>query len=124
MEPNFLDEDHLNHPLSLLINERTLFENQLYDYLLQPVFIDESIFIDESFWEPVKIGYNNVKELNDIITEDDCPICTDKHLNFKNLHCCNQKLCNGCCYIWFENSVKCPYCYQDLREFNLKKINN
>jgi hypothetical protein len=99
--------------LQELINERSRFENYLYDYLLEPLIV-----IDESFWEPVQVGYNKIKELQDIVTEDTCFICTDKHINFKNMKCCNQKMCNGCCYTWFEKSVKCPYCQQDLREFD------
>ena len=97
------------------------FENRLYDYLSRTI---EPIILNESFWEPVRVNYKHTKELNDIIGEDTCCICTDKHLNFKQLHCCKQKMCNGCSYTWFDNSVKCPYCFQDIREFDLKKINN
>ena len=107
-----------NESLQNLIWERARFENEIYDYLVGPLisFID-----NESFWEPVKVGYKNVKELPDDVTQDTCVICTEQHLNFKSLICCNQKMCNGCCYQWFESSVKCPYCFQDIREFHLKK---
>ena len=117
LEPIFFYNGNISVLHTLRINERTNFENALYDYLVEPLML-----IDDSFWEPVKVYYKDVKELEDIIGEDVCYICTDKHLNFKNLHCCNQKLCNDCCYTWFGSSVKCPYCYQDLREFDLKKI--
>ena len=101
--------------LEQLLNERDLFEQEMYDLLVSPFHE-----IDESFWEPVKISFDGVKNLEDHIGENICSICTDKHLNFKKLNCCKQKMCNGCCYTWFENSVKCPYCFQDIREFNLK----
>ena len=96
--------------LEALLRERENFENYIYDNLI----------LSDSFWEPVKVCFENVKDLKDIIGEDTCCICTDTHLNFKNLNCCNQKMCNGCCYSWFEKSVNCPYCYQDLRKFDLK----
>ena len=96
------------------IQDRYSFETQLYDFLISPI-------IPESFWEPVKIGYSDISSLEDIIGENECSICLETHLNFKKVHCCKQKICNGCCYKWFENSVKCPYCCQDLRECNLKK---
>ncbi len=99
--------------INRLIRERLDFENEMYDYLLEPV----SILIDDSFWEPVHVGYKRIKELKDVITEDVCCICTEKHLNFKSISCCNQKMCNDCCYTWFEKSVKCPYCQQDIRDF-------
>jgi hypothetical protein len=101
--------------INRLIRERLDFENEMYDYLLEPINI--LIDVDDSFWEPVHVGYNKVKELKDIITEDDCCICTEKHLNFKSIRCCNQKMCNNCCYTWFEKSVKCPFCQQDIRDF-------
>ena len=103
--------------LQQLIQEREEFEQALYDF-----FINDYLIIPESFWEPVKVCYQNVQSLQDIIIEENCVICTDKHTNFKKVHCCNQKICNGCCYEWFSISVKCPYCYQDLREFDLKNV--
>jgi hypothetical protein len=99
--------------LQILINERNRFEDQLYDYLL-------SESIPASFWEPITVCYEKTKDLEDVIGEESCIICMETHINFKKLHCCKQKLCNGCSYKWFETSVKCPYCYQDIREFDIK----
>ena len=97
-----------------------LFENLIYRYFENDgMFLQPSV--PESFWEPVIVSYNGVNKLEDIIGEDSCCICTENHINFKKLGCCNQKMCNGCCYKWFETSVKCPYCFQDIREFDLKK---
>jgi hypothetical protein len=109
-------------PLILFNLDSSLFEDILYDY-----FENEGIgfinyyIISESFWEPVTVSYKGVNTLCDIIGENNCYICTENHLNFKKLRCCKQKMCNDCCYKWFESSVKCPYCYQDIREFDLKK---
>ncbi len=118
--PDLLD---LNESLSVYINERNQFENNLYDYLLTGnqdniVFIFPENEPDESFWEPVVVSYKNVNLLPDIIGENTCTICTDLHLNFKKMKCCGQSMCNGCCYEWFERSVKCPYCIQDIRDFD------
>lgn len=108
-----------NDSLQILMSERRRFENEIYDFLVAPLL---SFVEDESFWEPVKVGYKNVKDLPDDITQDTCVICTEQHLNFKSLICCNQKMCNGCCYQWFESSVKCPYCFQDIRDFEKESI--
>jgi len=121
-------EEDLNTTFSNLLYERGLFENRLYDILVDPFMYAPGIYVadgyvPDSFWDPVKVSYENVRSLKDIIIQDNCCICTDNHINFKKLHCCNQKMCNGCCYEWFDNSVKCPFCYQDLREFDLKKTN-
>jgi hypothetical protein len=97
-----------------LLEERLEFEIELYDYLVSPL-------IPDSFWEPVKVSFKNVKELEDSIHQDECSVCMEKHINFKKLVCCNQEICNDCCYTWFDKSVICPYCNQDIREFNLKK---
>ena len=111
-----LNYPDLNDPsltYDLYIFQRNAYEIQIYDFLVTPI-------IPESFWEPVKVSFDGVRELGDIIGKDICSICTYSRLNFKNVNCCNQKICNGCCYKWFNESVKCPYCFQDIREFNLK----
>ena len=110
--PEFND---LIHDLHTLVNQRNAYEILIYDFLVTPVIV-----IPESFWESVKVSFNGVRELGDIIGKDNCLICSESRLNFKNVNCCNQKLCNECCYKWFNESVKCPYCFQDIREFNLK----
>jgi hypothetical protein len=94
-----------------LIRQRNEFELQIYDFLVNPIISDD-------FWEPVKVSFKEINKLKDSIKEDICHICTDKHLNFKKLNCCNQEICNGCCHNWFNESVKCPFCFQDLRDFN------
>ena len=118
-------ESELERQLNLLIYERNQFENNLYDHLLNGegitfIFTDneDNEDSDDDFWAPVVIAYNNIERLPDVISEDTCSICTDNHLNFKKVICCGQKLCNGCCYEWFSRSVKCPYCLQDLRDFD------
>jgi len=98
-----------------------IFERDLYELLVYDILVDPFAGVPESFWEPVEVSFDNVKELQDIIGEDECYICSENHLNFKSLSCCNQKMCNGCSYSWFKKSVNCPYCYQDIREFHLKK---
>ena len=93
-----------------LIQRRRLFELEMYDLLVSPlIFYDQ-----EDFWEPVKIQLK--KELKSINITDTCVICTDLQHEFKIVDCCNQKLCSSCSKKWFDQSVKCPYCFQDLRE--------
>jgi hypothetical protein len=113
-------ENEFERDYNLMIQLRNDYETELYDFLLSPgiLFIPEE---PEDFWEPVTIKFEKVHELEDIIGENECSICLENHLNFKKTSCCRQKMCNGCCFTWFETSVKCPYCYQDIREFDLKK---
>jgi hypothetical protein len=112
-----VNEDHSDGELDreqvrLLINERRNYEQQLYDFLVNPF-----TFIPESFWEPVPVSFEHVKNLKDSIGEKDCSICLEKHLNFKIHTCCKQTSCNNCCITWFKKSVKCPFCNQDIRDF-------
>jgi len=116
-EEEFINMPFLDISLSFLVQERNEFEIFVYDFLVNPF---QSV--PESFWEPVKVSFDGVKDLDDIIGKDNCFICSELHLSFKKVNCCNQKICNECSYKWFETSVKCPFCFQDIREFNLKKV--
>jgi hypothetical protein len=113
------DNENIQQELQRTLQERNQFEIELYDFLLNPSIIFQQI--PDDFWEPVTLKFENVHLLEDIIGENECAICLENHLNFKKTICCGQKMCNGCCFTWFETSVKCPYCYQDIREFDLKK---
>ena len=35
---------------------------------------------------------------------------------FREMPCCKQKFCINCINTWFTESVKCPFCKQDIRE--------
>ena len=51
---------------------------------------------------------------------NECYICLDNiHLNendFLELNCCKNNICLDCAIKWFNESVMCPYCKQDLRK--------
>ena len=97
-----------------LIRSRRQFENQLYDFLVTPI-----LFIDESFWEPVRVclTVEQIESLPEVELENkECMICKETLFLFNNLVCCNQLMCIECSFKWFECSVFCPYCKQDLRE--------
>ena len=100
-----------------LIRERTIFENELYDNL-----INLELFIPESFWEPVNVSLtieqiNNLKEidLKETCSKETCLICNSETFIFKELRCCKKQMCNSCIITWFNLSVKCPYCNFDQR---------
>ena len=97
--------------INFLILERPSYEEILMNYLTSS--------IPDDFWEPVKIKLNEkeISNLKNINTDDDCIICTQTKNIFKELNCCNQKLCNECCIKWFNESANCPYCKQDLRTY-------
>ena len=99
--------------LEILISSRLDYEIYLYDLLVLPEYLETPL----DFWEPVPVNLSvdEIRNLQNVITECDCIICYETHINFKNLSCCNNLICNGCAYKWFENSVKCPYCNFDQR---------
>jgi hypothetical protein len=98
-----------------LIRSRREFENRIYDFLVSPLYI----LPDESFWEPVHVSLTQeqIDSLPEIQIENhECNICKETLFIFNKLVCCNQVMCIGCSDEWFNRSVYCPYCKQDLRE--------
>ena len=103
------------------------FENYIYHYLITdiaditgitPELLFEESFIPESFWDPVSVcltpeQINNFKII--ICEEIECLICKDNKTNFKNISCCNNKICLDCINTWFNKSVFCPFCKVDQR---------
>ena len=115
------------------LSERTRFENEMYDHLISSTTFNGIFFVytnvieteiengtypDDTFWDPVVVSYDKVELLENVDESSNCSVCTEDQESFKRLKCCSQKLCIGCCEEWFGRSVKCPYCYQDLRDFD------
>ena len=96
-----------------LIRERTLFEDELYDNL-----INLQLFIPESFWEPVNVSLTieQIDKLKNINLNEICLICNSDSSTFRELSCCKKQMCDSCIITWFNLSVKCPYCKHDLRK--------
>jgi hypothetical protein len=69
-EEEFINMPFLDMSLSFLVQERNEFEIFVYDFLVNPF---QSV--PESFWEPVKVSFDGVKDLDDIIGKDNCFIC-------------------------------------------------
>jgi hypothetical protein len=131
--------DYTNETLNDYIQNRNNFENEMYDYLASStsfngIFfiyqnvlnvdpnvlnVDQNVMIsvNDDFWDPVVVSYDNIDQLEEVHQQDQCFICTEDKCLFKKLKCCSQILCVECCQEWFGRSVKCPYCYQDLRDF-------
>jgi hypothetical protein len=98
----------------ILVLEREEFENEIYEYLVLP------LLIDNSFWDPVVVSLS-IDEINNFQTirsqiNLECFICKDNHNIFKNLQCCKNKMCFQCMDNWFSVSVFCPFCKKDQRE--------
>ena len=104
----------LNLLLAAFIIERSEFEDQLYDFLVDP------IIIPEDFWEPViiKLTEQQINLLKNKINEDECSICTSICNSFKLLECCGKDMCTECSVNWFNRSTKCPFCNHDIRTLN------
>ena len=118
-----------------LLRERQEYENEIYDYLV-PIDIlrnggnlsisvnflyDSESDLDASdpFWDPVIVNLseeqiNSIPDIYHDLTE--CIICTNDKNDFKNLRCCNNKICKNCTETWFNKSVYCPFCKRDQRE--------
>jgi hypothetical protein len=97
--------------LFLLIHEREIFENDLYNTLVTP------LIIPEDFWEPVIVCLTDeqIEEMQNITKEEMCFICNEITKDFKILKCCNKDMCIDCTYNWFNRSVYCPFCKFDQR---------
>ena len=47
----------------------------------------------------------------------ECQLCNDIKYRKYVLGCCNKEICDTCVEKWFyEKSVHCPYCRQDIRD--------
>ena len=104
----------INNQFESLLLDRHLFEIEVYDYLVNPF-----LFISEDFWDSVKVGLTleQISSFHEINVEETCVICTDDYTTFSEVQCCKNKLCKGCTEHWFAESVRCPFCVQDLRDF-------
>ena len=98
-----------------LILERSYFEINVYDFLISDVIG----VIPDDFWDPipVKLSILKIKKLKTLNCNNECLICTENKKIFKEMECCKQSICGECVNIWFNTSVKCPFCIQDLRDF-------
>ena len=78
--------------------------------------------IDESFWEPIKIGLTN-NELNTLTCahthKKECLIFRDERRLYKVVHCCKNMICMECAENWFNESVYCPFCKEDQRNYSV-----
>jgi hypothetical protein len=106
-------QDNLNNYQNLII-QRNAYEVQVYDYLVNPFLL-----MPDNFWEPVKVCLkpHQITELTEVVIQENCIICADDTEFFREVKCCKNKLCHGCAERWFSESVKCPYCVRDLRDF-------
>ena len=96
-----------------LLLERTQFELQVYDFLVDPV-----LQVPNEFWDPVivKLPDTTIEQIEQIEQIEECIICTTEQSVFKKLKCCDHQICKNCFKNWFDISVKCPFCKFDLRE--------
>ena len=108
------------------IDERIMrFLSNPLEYHIEHIFVNRNILelidnqVPEGFWDPVFVclpdhSFSLIR--NKLITQD-CTICNEQEYTFKVLPCCKNDLCTCCAASWFNKSVKCPYCNQDLRDF-------
>jgi hypothetical protein len=59
---------------------------------------------------------NQLKTI-DLEKSSDCNICIDQKKKFKELPCCNNKICVECSTSWFQKNPTCPFCRRDLNDF-------
>jgi hypothetical protein len=90
------------------------------DILLRFLFFYHQYFlVPDDFWEPVKISLSKeqIDNLKNNNIDEDCSICLDSKTAFKILECCRNKICVLCAKNWFNISIYCPYCKQDIRNY-------
>ena len=115
-----MNELPLNLLLETVMRERDEFEQQLYDFLVEPINLPE---IPDDFWEPVIVNLSKqqINLLKNKLNEDECNICASICNSFKLLECCGKEMCINCSVNWFNRSIKCPFCNYDLRNLNCFK---
>jgi len=102
---------------------RSLFERMLLDHLVVDIEYSYSPEILDDFWEPVKVGLKqeHLDEFDMVKIQPgtesfNCFICSNDNDTYKLIPCCNKEMCTLCVNRWFKESVKCPFCKQDIRE--------
>ena len=72
---------------------------------------------NRSFWDPVIVclSTDQINKLVNVVSNEECIICSEPKNYFKEVSCCKNKICDPCCNKWFSSSVKCPFCKHDLR---------
>ena len=100
----------------MLRSATPLFDENILNALLIEYLYDE--LIPSDFWEPVKVCLtcSQIEQIPNVSIQEECVICTNNHHNFKQLNCCKNNICLDCAIKWFNESVMCPYCKQDLRK--------
>ena len=83
------------------------FENNLYDLLVSILWKSDEINL------PEKLDFEKIETCEQI----ECFICFIHFIEFNKMNCCNKMMCEECTEIWFKNSVTCPFCNQDIRNF-------
>lgn len=94
-------------------------DNNVLEFMLLEFLSATFILMPFDFWEPVKVSLSN-SQINNLVNLnifEDCTICCDYQSKFKEMSCCKNKICISCTKKWFNESVYCPYCKQDLRIF-------
>ena len=112
--PNFI-LDWLRNNSSL--STRNALDMVIISSLLNPATLPPN----EAFWEPVKVGLTLEQgeqvPLSTISEADCCWICTENKTLWRTLPCSDQHVvCHDCFIKWFSESVKCPFCKQDVRD--------
>jgi len=109
----------INEPVD---SDETDLDNRIMFFLSNPL-ITEHLFryqeIPDDFWEPVIISLQDEQKslLKNKLFRQECIICNEDSYNYKILPCCTNDMCHSCMDTWFDKSIKCPYCNQDLRDF-------
>jgi len=52
--------------------------------------------------------------------KEECNICMTKKNKFHKFKACAHKLCDSCCFTWFQENISCPICRSDIRDIDSK----
>jgi hypothetical protein len=126
LENNTDNTDNTEIPES--IDERIIrFLSNPLEYQIQHIFVNTNMLelinnrvrVPDGFWDPVVVSLSDhsFSLITNKLKKQDCVICNETEYNFKVVPCCKNDLCTSCATSWFNKSVKCPYCNQDIRDF-------
>ena len=110
------------------IDERIIrFLSNPLEYQIEHIFVNTNMLelinnrvrVPDGFWDPVVVSLSDhsFSLITNKLKKQDCIICNETEYNFKVVPCCRNELCTSCSASWFNKSVKCPYCNQDIRDF-------
>lgn len=110
----FFSQTHTPHETTLFLSNEQMLLTLFLEMTRPPITIT---LPDPIMWEPVTVRPTEEQINHAIIQSDDngsCVICQENHTDIQ-LRNCSHRFHESCIRPWFETSVRCPTCRNDIR---------